>query len=78
MDPLFDRIEKAHASMNNTKELVETYKEHLAIKQQLDDVEGELRLLDLISSHYADSGDQKASDRYHAESLRVRSGLNEA
>lgn len=77
MDPLFDRIERAHASMNNNKELVETYKEHLAIKQQLDDIEGELRLLDLISTHYANSGDQKASDRYHAESLRVRAGLNE-
>ena len=76
MDPLFERIEQAHASMNNNKELVETYKEHLAIKQQLDDMEGELRLLDLISTHYADSGDQKAADRYLAESQRVRAELN--
>ena len=72
MDPLFERIEKAHASMNNYKDLVETYKEHLAIKQQLNDKEGELRILKLISNHYIDSGDQKAAERYHAESQRVR------
>ena len=76
MDPLFERIEQAHASMNNNKELVATYKEHLAIKQQLDDMEGELRLLDLISNHYADSGDQNAAERYRAESQRVRTELN--
>ena len=76
MDPLFERIEQAHASMNNNKELVETYKEHLAIKQQLDDMEGELRLLDLISNHYVDSGDQNAAERYRAESQRVRAELN--
>ena len=76
MDPLFERIEQAHASMNNNKELVETYKEHLAIKQQLDDMEGELRLLDLLSNHYADSGDQNAAERYRAESQRVRAELN--
>jgi len=76
MDPLFERIEQAHASMNNNKELVETYKEHLAIKQQLDDMGGELRLLDLISNHYSDSGDQKAAERYRAESQRVRAELN--
>ncbi len=76
MDPLFERIEQAHASMNNNKELVNTYKEHLAIKQQLDDMEGELRLLELIRSHYADFGDQKAAARYSAESQRVRAELN--
>ncbi len=76
MDPLFERIEQAHASMNNNKELVNTYKEHLAIKQQLNDMEGELRLLELISSHYADFGDQKAAARYNAESQRVRAELN--
>ena len=75
MDPLFERIEQAHVSMNNSKELVETYKEHLAIKQQLNDIEGELRLLDMISKHYVDSGDQKAAERYRAESQRVRAEL---
>ncbi len=76
MDPLFERIELAHVSMNNSNELVETYKEHLAIKQQLDDIEGELRLLDMISKHYLDSGDQKAAERYRAESQRIRAELN--
>ena len=76
MDQLFERIEKAHASMKNNKELLETYKEHLAIKQQLDDMEGELRLLDVISNHYADYGDQNAAERYRAESQRVRAELN--
>ena len=62
--------------MDNSKELVETYKEHLAIKQQLDDIEGELRLLDMIIKIYIDSGDQKAAERYRAESQRVRAELN--
>ncbi|GIT70489.1 MAG: hypothetical protein Ct9H300mP28_03030 [Pseudomonadota bacterium] len=35
-------------------------------------MEGKLLLLALISTHYADSGDQKAADRYLAESQRVR------
>ena len=76
MDPLFERIEQAHVSMKNNKELVDTYKEHLAIKQQLGDMEGELRLLDLISNHYADTGDLNAAKRYRNESQRVRSELN--
>lgn len=76
MDPLFERIEQAHVSMKNNKELVDTYKEHLAIKQQLGDMEGELRLLDLISNHYADTGDLNAAERYRNESQRVRSELN--
>ena len=76
MDLLLERIEHAHASMNNDKELVETYKEHLAIKQQLDDMEGELRLLNMISSHYRDSGDQKAAERYRTESQRIRAELD--
>ena len=76
MDPLFERIEQAHVSMNNRKELGETYKEHLAIKQKLGDIEGELILLDTISKQYEDSGDQKAAERYRAESQRVRAELN--
>ena len=61
MDPLYERIELAHSTMQNNEELVATYKEHLAIKQQLDDIEGELHLLDLISAHYTNIGDLKAS-----------------
>ena len=75
MDPIYDRIERAHSSLKNDKELVVTYKEHLAIKQQLGDIVGELDLLDLISTYYANLGDLKASERYLAESLRVRANL---
>ena len=75
MDPLFDRIERALSSLKNDEDLVVTYKEHLAIKQQLGDIEGELDLLDLISTYYANLGDLKASERYQAESLRVKAGL---
>ena len=75
MDPLYDRIERAHSTLENDEELVATYKEHLAIKQQLDDIEGELHLLDLISAHYTNIGDLKASKRYQSEILRVKDGL---
>ena len=75
MDPLYDRIEQAHSSMQNDEELVSTYKEHLAIKQQLGDLEGELHLLDLISYYYANTSDQKASERYQAESKRIKESL---
>ena len=76
MDPLYDRIEQAHSSMQNDEELVATYKEHLAIKQQLGDLEGELHLLDLISYYYANTSDQKASERYQAESKRIKASLD--
>jgi tetratricopeptide (TPR) repeat protein len=75
MDPLYERIERAHSTMENDEELVATYKEHLAIKQQLDDIEGELHLLDLISAHYTNIGDLTASKRYQSEILRVKDGL---
>ena len=76
MDPLYDRIEQAHSSLKNDEDLVSTYKEHLSIKQQLDDLEGELHLLDLISYYYANTGDQKASERYQAESKRIKEKLD--
>jgi hypothetical protein len=76
MDPLYDRIEQAHSSMQNDEELVTAYKEHLAIKQQLGDLEGELHLLDLISYYYANTSDQKASERYQAESKRIKASLD--
>lgn len=76
MDPLYDRIEQAHSSMQNDEELVAAYKEHLAIKQQLGDLEGELHLLDLISYYYANTSDQKASERYQAESKRIKASLD--
>jgi len=76
MDPLYDRIEQAHSSMQNDEELVTAYKEHLAIKQQLGDLEGELNLLDLISYYYANTSDQKASERYQAESKRIKDSLD--
>ena len=76
MDPLYDRIEQAHSSMQNDDELVTAYKEHLAIKQQLGDLEGELHLLDLISYYYANTSDQKASERYQAESKRIKASLD--
>ena len=75
MDPIYERIERAHSTMENDEELVATYKEHLAIKQQLDDIEGELHLLDMISAHYTNIGDLKASKRYQSEILRVKDGL---
>jgi hypothetical protein len=76
MDPLYDRIEQAYSSMKNDEDLVATYKEHLAIKQQLDDLEGELHLLDLISYYYANTGDQKASERYQLESKQIKDSLD--
>ncbi len=72
MDPLYDRIEQAYSSLKNDKKLVSAYKEHLSIKQQLKDLEGELHLLDLISYYYANIGDQKSSKNYQAESQRVK------
>ena len=75
MDPLYERIERAHSSMKNDEELVAAYKEHLSIKQHLDDIEGELYLLDLISTHYTKIGDLKAAKRYQSEILRVKDGL---
>ena len=75
MDPLYERIERAHSTMENDEELVATYKEHLAIKQQLDDIEGELHLLEMISAHYTKNGDLNASKRYQSEILRVKDGL---
>ena len=72
MDPLYDRIEKAYSSLKNDEKLVSAYKEHLSIKQELKDLEGELHLLDLISYYYANTGDQKASERFQIESQRVK------
>jgi len=77
MDPLYDRIEQAYSSLKNDEELVKTYREHLTIKQQLNDLEGELNLLDLISYYYANTGDQKASNHYQVERKRIKDILDQ-
>ena len=77
MDSLYDRIEQAYSSLKNDENLYSAYKEHLAIKKQLGDLEGELNLLDLISYYYANIGDQEASKRYQAESSRVKNIIEE-
>ena len=77
MDPLYDRIEKAYSSLKKDEKLVSAYKEHLSIKQELNDLEGELHLLDLISYFYANIGDQKSSERYQVESQRVKSKIEQ-
>ena len=77
MDSLFDRLEQAYSSLKNDEKLYKAYKEHLLIKQQLGDLEGELNLLDLISYYYANMGDQEALKRYQAESKRVKQLIEE-
>ncbi len=77
MDSLFDRLEQAYSSLKNDEKLYKAYKEHLLIKQQLGDLEGELNLLDLISYYYANMGDQEALKRYQAESKRVKHLIEE-
>ena len=77
MDNLYDRIEQAYSSLKNDENLVSAYEEHLKIKKQLDDLEGEQNLLDLISYYYANTGDQEASIRYQDESKRVKNIIEE-
>ena len=76
MDPLYDRIEQAYSSLKNDEKLVNTYKEHLSIKKQLNDLEGEINLLDLISYYYVNIGDQEASERYQEERKRIKDKLD--
>ena len=76
MDHLYDRIEQAYSALKNDEKLVSAYKEHLSIKKQLEDLEGELNLLDLLSYYYANTSDQKASERYQAESKRIKDSLD--
>ena len=66
-----------HSSLKNDENLVSAYEEHLKIKKQLDDLEGEQNLLDLISYYYANTGDQEASIRYQDESKRVKNIIEE-
>jgi len=77
MDPLYDRIEKAYSSLKEDEKLVSAYKEHLSIKKELNDLEGELHLLDLLSYFYANIGDQKSSERYQVESQRIKSKIEQ-
>ena len=66
-----------YSSLKNDENLVSAYEEHLKIKKQLDDLEGEQNLLDLISYYYANTGDQEASIRYQDESKRVKNIIEE-
>ncbi len=77
MDKLYEKIEKAHIFLNQNEQLVNSYKEHLSIKQQIQDSNGEIKLLSKISLYYAQTGDMEASKRYQTESLRLAKNMVE-
>lgn len=77
MDGLYQDIAAAYLELQDDNRLIETYQNHLAIKNKLQDYEGELDILDKLGKLYFDHGDQQGSKFCYQKSLEVRQAMLE-
>ena len=72
MDRIYELIEKAQEQSGDEQKLIQYYKNHLEIKTVLDDVEGQLNLIDQIGNRYFKLGDTDAARKFYEQGLKLR------
>ena len=72
MDRIYVLIEKAQEQSGDEKKLIQTYKNHLEIKTVMEDVEGQLDLIDQIGNRYFKLGDTEAARKFYEQGLKLR------
>lgn len=72
MDRIYVLIEKAQEQSADEQKLIQTYKNHLEIKTVLEDVEGQLTLIDQIGNRYFKLGDTEAARKFYEQGLKLR------
>ena len=72
MDRIYGLIEDAQERAGDEQKLIQYYKNHLEIKSVLDDVDGQLALIDLIGNRYYKLGDTEAARQFYEQGLKLR------
>ena len=72
MDRIYVMIESAQEQSGDEKKLIQYYKNHLEIKAVLEDVEGQLDLIDQIGNRYYKLGDTEAARNFYEQGLKLR------
>ncbi len=72
MDRIYALIEDAQEQTGDEQKLIQYYKNHLEIRTVLDDVEGQLALIDRIGNRYFKLGDTEAARQFYEQGLKLR------
>jgi hypothetical protein len=72
MDRVYDLIEAAQEEAGDEQKLIQYYKNHLEIKKVLEDVDGQLGLIDRIGNRYYKLGDTQAAREFYEQGLKLR------
>lgn len=72
MDRIYVLIESAQEQSGDEQKLIQYYKNHLEIKTVMDDVEGQLGLIDQIGNRYYKLGDTEAARKFYEQGLKLR------
>jgi hypothetical protein len=72
LNRLYARIEAAAEAADDERRLIQYYKNHLAIREALNDLPGRLELIDKIGNRYYKLQDMAASREYYEMGLKLR------
>ncbi len=73
MDRVYGLIEEAQELAGDERKLIQYYRNHLEIRKVLEDVEGQLALIDRIGNRYYKLGDTQAAREFYEQGLKLRS-----
>ncbi len=77
MDRLYQRIERALKALGDEEQLIRMLEEHLELKKDLGEKQGESMLLEALGTSYANAGNLEMSRRYHQENRKIQAELKE-
>jgi len=78
LDRLYARIEAAQETASDPRRLIQFYKNHLAIKEALGDVKGQLSLIDHIGNRYFQLGDTAPAKEFYEKGMKLRLEMEQA
>jgi hypothetical protein len=78
LDRLYSRIEAVQETADDPRRLLQFYKNHLAIKEALGDVQGQLNLIDHIGNRYFQLGDTAPAKEFYERGMKLRSEVEQA
>ena len=75
LDQTYIQIEKAYQQLEDWPRMIQTLQNHINIKKNLKDYEGQLSLLDHLGKLLYDQGDAKGSKRCYEQSIAIKNQM---